>query len=75
MTVDGAIKSDVKLPEEDLGRQIDEAFNDGKEVIVTVTAAMNEEQVRGTSRRFSCIFTQVTCLVKVTSFKIGADGN
>ena len=75
MTVEGAIKSDVKLPEEELGRQIEDGFNDGKEIIVTVTAAMNEEQVRGTFRRFSRALTKVTCLVKVTSFKIAADGN
>jgi len=44
MTTDGAMKEDVKLPEGKLGDEIKEAFDKG-DVLVTVTAAMGEEQV------------------------------
>lgn len=45
MQADGSLKSDVKVPEGDLGDEIKKAFDDGKEVSVTVIAAMGEEAV------------------------------
>jgi len=44
MTQDGVSKDDVKVPEGDLGKQISEAFEEGKDLLVTVVAAMGEEQ-------------------------------
>ncbi|CAO1634218.1 unnamed protein product [Parajaminaea phylloscopi] len=44
MTGDGAAKDDVKLPEGELGDQIQAAFEDGKDLMVTIVAAMGEEQ-------------------------------
>lgn len=46
MSPDGNAKDDVKLPEGDLGQQINAAFDDGKELLVTIVSAMGEEQVR-----------------------------
>jgi len=43
MTGDGTPKDDVKVPEGDLGTQISDAFKDGKELLVTIVAAMGEE--------------------------------
>ncbi|CAO3703515.1 unnamed protein product [Rhizopus stolonifer] len=43
MTQDGNTKDDVKLPEGDLGEQIEADFEEGKELIVTVVTAMGEE--------------------------------
>lgn len=40
---DGSTKDDVKAPEGELGQQIEDAFNDGKDVYVTITSAMGEE--------------------------------
>ncbi|KAJ8588605.1 eukaryotic translation initiation factor 5A-like protein [Rhizopogon salebrosus TDB-379] len=46
MTSDGKSKDDVKLPEGSLGNDIKTAFEDPNlELLVTVTAAMGEEQV------------------------------
>lgn len=39
----GAAKDDVKMPESELGDQIQQLFDDGKEVLVTVVSAMGEE--------------------------------
>ncbi|KAG8762736.1 Eukaryotic translation initiation factor 5A [Ceratobasidium sp. 428] len=44
MTQDGTPKDDVKVPEGDLGKQIQTDFEDGKELLVTIVAAMGEEQ-------------------------------
>lgn len=44
MTQDGTPKDDVKVPEGDLGAQIQAAFEEGKDLLVTIVAAMNEEQ-------------------------------
>lgn len=44
MTADGAAKDDVKVPEGDLGKQIEADFNDGKDLLVTIVSAMGEEQ-------------------------------
>lgn len=46
MTQDGTPKDDVKIPEGDLGKQIQEDFDAGKELLVTIVSAMGEEAVR-----------------------------
>jgi translation initiation factor 5A len=45
MTTDGTPKDDVKVPEGDLGTQIQSGFDEGKDLLVTIVAAMGEEQV------------------------------
>jgi len=43
MTNDGTSKDDVKVPEGDLGKQIQGDFEAGKDVLVTIISAMGEE--------------------------------
>lgn len=43
MTQDGTTKDDVKVPEGELGDGITKDFEDGKDLLVTVIAAMGEE--------------------------------
>lgn len=43
MTQDGTAKDDVKLPEGDLGGQIQNDFDAGKDLLVTIVSAMGEE--------------------------------
>ncbi|KAG0228948.1 Eukaryotic translation initiation factor 5A [Actinomortierella wolfii] len=43
MLPDGSTKEDVKLPEGELGDKIQEDFDEGKELLVTILAAMGEE--------------------------------
>ncbi|ODQ82337.1 hypothetical protein BABINDRAFT_158957 [Babjeviella inositovora NRRL Y-12698] len=43
MTADGDTKDDVKTPETSLGDEIQAAFDEGKELLVTIIAAMGEE--------------------------------
>ena len=43
MDGDGKSKDDVKLPESEVGEQIQTMFDDGKEVMVTIVSAMGEE--------------------------------
>lgn len=43
MTQDGTPKDDVKVPEGDLGKQIEEEFEAGKELLITVVSSMGEE--------------------------------
>ena len=45
MSNDGASKDDVKVPEGDLGKQIESDFEEGKDLLVTIISAMGEEQV------------------------------
>ena len=45
MTSDGTSKDDVKVPEGDLGKQIEADFEAGKDLIVTIVSAMGEEAV------------------------------
>ena len=45
MTQDGTAKDDVKVPEGDLGKQIQADFDEGKDLLVTIISAMGEEQV------------------------------
>ena len=42
---DGSTKEDVKLLDDSLGKSIQEAFEGGKELMVTIVAAMGEEAV------------------------------
>jgi len=44
MDSDGNAKDDVKVPEGDLGKQIVGDFEVGKDLLVTIVAAMGEEQ-------------------------------
>ena len=44
MSDDGSTKDDVKLPDSDLGKQIQADFDDGKDLLVTIVSAMGEEQ-------------------------------
>lgn len=46
-TEDGNTKDDVKLPEGELGEEIQTQFDDGKELIITVLSAMGEEAAVG----------------------------
>jgi hypothetical protein len=46
MTTEGVSKDDVKVPEGDLGKQIEADFEAGKDLIVTIISAMGEEAVR-----------------------------
>ena len=39
---DGNAKDDVKVPDTDIGKEIEAAFDDGKELMVTIIAAMGE---------------------------------
>jgi translation initiation factor 5A len=43
MDDDGNSKDDVKVPEDKLGKDIEEAFENGKEIVVTVVNALGEE--------------------------------
>ncbi|KAF7373467.1 Eukaryotic translation initiation factor 5A [Mycena sanguinolenta] len=44
MTQDGVAKDDVKVPEGDLGKELQTGFDDGKDMLVTIISAMGEEQ-------------------------------
>ncbi|GAA5827851.1 hypothetical protein JCM11251_007700 [Rhodosporidiobolus azoricus] len=43
MTTDGDTKDDVQVPEGEVGSQIQAAFDEGRDLIVTITASMGEE--------------------------------
>ena len=43
MTMDGDTKDDVKAPEGELGEQLQAAFDEGKDLMVTIISAMDEE--------------------------------
>jgi len=45
MTQDGTSKDDVKVPEGDLGKEIQAGFDEGKDLLVTIISAMGEEAV------------------------------
>ncbi|KAK4703004.1 translation initiation factor 5A, partial [Phenoliferia sp. Uapishka_3] len=44
MTMDGTLKDDVKVPEGEIGQQIQGAFDEGIDLLVTIVGAMGEEQ-------------------------------
>ena len=43
MEKDGSTKDDVKLPEGELGEKMEQDFEEGKELIVSVVSSMGEE--------------------------------
>ncbi|KAI8333837.1 eukaryotic translation initiation factor 5A [Chlamydoabsidia padenii] len=43
MLTDGSTKEDVKLPDNELGEQLKDEFDEGKELLVTVVSSMGEE--------------------------------
>lgn len=43
MSGDGVSKDDVKVPEGEIGEQIQAAFDDEKDLLVTIVSAMGEE--------------------------------
>ncbi|KAI8974500.1 eukaryotic translation initiation factor 5A [Pilobolus umbonatus] len=43
MLGDGSTKDDVKLPEGELGEKIEEDFDEGKDLLITVVSSMGEE--------------------------------
>jgi len=45
MKADGSTKDDLKVPVGELGDQIKDAFGEGKDVMVTVQGAMNQEAI------------------------------
>lgn len=47
ITDSGDTKNDVKLPENEIGEQIKKDFEAGKDLLVTVVSAMNEEHALG----------------------------
>ncbi|KAF8892035.1 eukaryotic translation initiation factor 5A-2 [Infundibulicybe gibba] len=44
MTNEGTPKDDVKVPEGDLGKEIQAGFDEGKDLLVTIISAMGEQQ-------------------------------
>ncbi|SCV73191.1 BQ2448_7116 [Microbotryum intermedium] len=44
MTTDGTAKDDVRLPESEIGDQIQAAFDEGTDLLVTIISAMGQEQ-------------------------------
>jgi len=44
MDKDGVAKDDVKIPEGDIGKEIDNGFEAGKDLMITIISAMGEEQ-------------------------------
>ncbi|KAM0751073.1 eukaryotic translation initiation factor 5A-2 [Meredithblackwellia eburnea MCA 4105] len=44
MLTDGSSKDDVRVPDGEIGEQIQKAFDDGSDLTVTIVAAMGEEQ-------------------------------
>jgi len=47
MTSDGTAKDDVKVPEGDLGKEIETGFEEGKDLLITVVSSMGEEMALG----------------------------
>lgn len=45
MSTDGGSKDDVKVPEGEMGQQIQAGFDEGKDLLVTIIGSMGEEQV------------------------------
>lgn len=45
MNTEGVSKDDVKVPEGDLGKQIQADFDAGKDLVITIVSAMDDEAV------------------------------
>lgn len=45
MDDDGEIREDLRVPENDVGRELSDKFEEGEEVIATVLKAMDEETI------------------------------
>lgn len=43
MNEDGSTKDDVKIPDNEIGKAIEVAFGEGKDLLISVTSAMGEE--------------------------------
>ena len=39
------IRDYLSLPEDNIGREIEQAFNDGKELVVTIISAIGKEKI------------------------------
>merc|ERR1739841_84449 len=48
MDDDGEPKDDLKVPEDDIGKEVTQKFNDGEQFSVTVLSACGEERIVGT---------------------------
>merc|ERR1712168_1574107 len=48
MDDDGVPKDDLKVPEDDIGKEVTQKFNDGEQFSVTVLSACGEERIVGT---------------------------
>ena len=44
----GASKDDIKLPDGDLGKEIQDKYDKGEDIMVTILKAMGEETAVGT---------------------------
>merc|ERR1712055_884210 len=48
MDDDGEQKADLKIPDDDIGKEVQQKFNDGEQFSVTVLSACGEEELVGT---------------------------
>ena len=56
LTGDGGSKDDVKIPEGELGDQIQSGFDDGKDLLITVTSCVSLSPAKLTSTaRWACV--------------------
>lgn len=69
LTGDASQKNDVKVPEGDVGVEIQKAFDDGKDIVVSVVAAMGEEQVSREICYSSPIYPNLPLSSQAISFK------
>lgn len=69
MQEDGSTKDDVKVPDTDLGKKIEEDFEAGKDLLIAVTSAMGEEHVLGVSL-YALILVQGSSKVVLFSLMI-----
>jgi len=66
MTQDGTAKDDVKIPESELGKQIQVDFEEGKDLMVTIISAMGEEQA------ISCVYVPVALVLVLTTLSLNS---
>ena len=48
MDDDGEQKADLKIPDDDIGKEVQQKFDDGEQFSVTVLSACGEERIVGT---------------------------